>query len=71
MELVLRVWLRKEVRAFHKQSFHFIGNRISCRVKHTQFRPKLDCLVCKFTPAKDRCLEINIGKKCVNGLRGT
>ena len=70
MELVLRVRLRKEVCAFSQQSFHFVGNRISCRVEHTQFRPKLDCLVCNFTPAKDRCFEIDIGKKCVNVLGG-
>ena len=68
---MLRVRLTKEVRAFNKQSFHFVGNGIAGRVEHTQFRPKRDGLACKFTPAKDRCFEIDIGKKCVDVLRGT
>src|ERR1019366_5552025 len=58
-ELLWRVRLTKEVCAFNKQCFHLVGNGIACRVEHTQFRPKLDCLVREFTPAKDRCFEID------------
>ena len=71
LELVLRVRLAKEVRAFDKQRFHFVGNGIACRVEHAQVRPKRDGLVRKFAPAKDRRFEIDIGKKCVDVLRGT
>jgi hypothetical protein len=63
LELMWRVRLAKTVRAFNKSSFHFVGNEIACRVEHTQLRSKFDCLVCKFTPAKDRCLEVDIGEK--------
>ena len=68
---MLRVRLAKEVRAFDKQSFHFVGDEIAGRVEHAQIRPKLDGLACKITPAKDRSLEIDIGKECVDVLRGT
>jgi hypothetical protein len=51
------------VGAFNKLSFHFVGNEIAGRVEHTQLRSKFDCLVGKFTPAKDRCLEVDIGEK--------
>jgi len=51
MELMFVVRLLKKVCTFNKQSFHFIGNGIACRVEHAQFRPKLDGLVCKITPA--------------------
>jgi hypothetical protein len=54
MELIFGVRLLKEVCTFNKQSFHFVGNRIACRVEHAQFWPKLDGLVCKITPAKDK-----------------
>ena len=67
----MRVRLAKEVRAFNKQSFHFVGNGIACRVEHAQIRPKLDGLVCKITPAEDRRFEIDIGKEYVDLLRGT
>ncbi len=70
-ELMLRVWLGKELRAFNKQSFHFVGNNISCRVEHAQFRPKFDGLVCKFTPAKDLIFQIDVGKECVDLLSGS
>ena len=66
-----RVRLAKAVRAFNKQSLHFVGNEIARRVEHTQFRPKLDCLMRKFAPAADCSLEIDIGKKCIDVLRGT
>jgi len=68
---MLRVWLTKAFRAFNKQSFHFVGNNISCRVEHAQFRAKLDGLVSKFTPAKDRMFQIDVGKECVNVLSGS
>src|SRR5471032_1303464 len=71
LELLFHVRLRKEVCAFNKQSFHFVGNGIACRVEHAQIRPKLDGLVCNFTSAKERCFEMDIGKKCVNVSRGT
>ena len=44
---------------------------IAGRVEHTQIQPELDGLVGKFIPAKDRPLEVDIGKKCINLLRGT
>ena len=66
-----RVRLRKEVCAFNKQSFHFVVNRIACRVEDTQFRPKQDGLGCKITAAKDRFFEIDIGKECVDVVRRT
>jgi len=50
---MLHIRLTKDVGAFNKGSFHFVGNGIACRVEHTQFRPKLDGLACEFTPAKD------------------
>src|SRR5450631_4328106 len=65
LELIWRVRLGKEVRAFNKQSFHLVGNGIACRVEHTQFWRRLDGLVCKLTPAEDRCFEMDIGKECV------
>src|ERR1039458_416793 len=46
VELNFRVRLTKALCAFNKQSFHFVGNEIACRVEHTQIWPKLDCLVC-------------------------
>jgi hypothetical protein len=70
-ELMLRVWLTKQLRAFNKQSFHFVGNKISCRVEQAQFRPQLKGLVSKFTPAKDRIFQIDVGKECVNALIGS
>src|SRR5665647_2771841 len=69
LELLLRIRLLQEVRALNKQSFHFVGNGIACRVEHTQFRAKLDGLLCEFIPAKDRFFEIDIGKECVDVLR--
>jgi hypothetical protein len=68
LKLMLRVRFDQAVRAFDKQSFHFVGNGISGRVEHTQFGPKLDCLAGEIAPAKDRRLEIDIGKKCVDVL---
>jgi len=69
--LILRVWLTKAFRAFNKQGSHFVGDKISRRVEHAQFRPKLDGLVSKFTPAKDRIFQIDVGKECVDGLSGS
>lgn len=69
-KLIRRIRLGKAVHAFNKQSFYFVGNVIACRVEHAQSRPKFDRLVCKFAPTKNRCLEIDIGKECVNGLGG-
>src|SRR5450759_3286800 len=62
LELILRVRLTKEVCAFNKQSFHFVGYGIAGRVEHTQFRPQRDGLVRKIATAEDRCFEIDIGK---------
>src|SRR5665213_90006 len=71
LELLLRIRLLKEVRAFNKRRFHFVGNGIACRVEHTQFRPKLDGLVCKLTSANERFFEMDIGEECVDVLRRT
>jgi len=71
LELKSRVRLRKEVRAVNKQRLRFIVDGIAGRVEHTQIQPELDGLVGKFIPAKDRPLEVDIGKKCINLLRGT
>jgi hypothetical protein len=68
---MLRVWLTKALHAFNKQSFHFVGNKISCRVEYAQFRPKLDGLACKFTSTNDRFFQIDVGKECVNVLIGS
>ena len=62
VELMLRVGLAEEVRAVDKQSFHLVGDEIARRVEHAQIRPKLDGLPGKFTPAKDRRLQIDVGK---------
>lgn len=70
LELLLRIRFNQAEGAFNKKSFHFVGNGISGRVEHTQFGPKLDCLACQIAPAKDRCLEVDVGKKCINVLRG-
>jgi len=67
----MRIRLLKEVCAFNKQRLHFIVDGIAGRVEHTQIRPELNGLVCKLIPAKDRSLEVDIGKKCINLLRGT
>jgi hypothetical protein len=71
LELIWRVGFAEAVRAFDKLGFYLVGNEIACRVEHTQSRPKLDCLVRKFTATKNRCLEIDIGKKRVNDFGGT
>src|SRR6266702_798203 len=71
LELILCAWLRKALRTFNKQSFHFVVDIISCRVQHAQFRPKLDGLACKITSAKDQSFQIDIGKECVDVLGGT
>ena len=63
--------LRKEVRAVDKQGLHLVGDGIAGRVEDAQFRPKHDGLAREFTPAKDRRLEIDIGKKRVDVLRGS
>src|SRR5476649_931583 len=68
-ELLFQVRLGKEVRAFDKLSFHFVGSRTACRVEHAHFRSKLDGLKCKVEPIERPCLETNIGKKCSNRLR--
>src|ERR1017187_8965230 len=70
LELMLCVGLAKEMRAFHKQGSHFVGNEISCRVEHPQFRAKLDRLMGEFAPAQNRRLEIDIGEKRIDLLRG-
>ena len=68
---MLRVRLRKEVCAFNKQSSNFVAHGIACRVEHTQFRSKRNGLARKIIPAKNRCFEIDIGKKYVDMLRRT
>jgi hypothetical protein len=68
---MLCVRLLKEVCAFNKHCLHFIVDGIAGRVEHTQIQPELDGLVGKFIPAKDRPLEVDIGKKCVNLLGRT
>ena len=62
--------LAKEVRAFDEQGFHLVGTVIAGRVEHTQFRPKRDGLARQVAPAKDRFLEIDIGKQRVDALGG-
>jgi hypothetical protein len=71
LELKSRVRLLQEVCAVNKQRFHFIVDGIAGRVEHTQIQPELDGLVGKFIPAKDRFLEVDIGKECINLLRRT
>ena len=66
-----RVRLTKEFRAFNKQGFHFVGNKISCCVEHPQFRPKLEGLVGELTPAEDQIFQVDIGKECVDVLSGS
>src|SRR5450432_380168 len=66
---MLRIRLLKEVCAFNKQRLHFIVDGIAGRVEHTQIWPELDSLMGKLIPAKDRLLEVDIGKKRVNLLR--
>src|SRR5208282_1239120 len=70
-ELRLRIRLLKEVCALNRQSGHFVGNRIACRVEHTQFRLKLDGLACKFKPAEGSCFETDIGDERIDVLRRT
>jgi hypothetical protein len=62
---MLRIRLLKEVCA-NKHRLHFIVDGIAGRVEHTQISSELDGLVCKFIPAEDRFLEVDIGKKCIN-----
>ena len=45
LELMLRVWLAKDVRAFDQQSVHLVGNGIARRVEHSQIRPQRDGLM--------------------------
>ena len=45
LELMLRVGLAQELRAFNKHRSHFVGDQIAGRVEHAQFRPKPDGLL--------------------------
>jgi hypothetical protein len=71
MELMLRIWFLEEMGAFDKQGFHLFGDGIAGRVEHGQLRPEPHRLVRNLAPAKNRCLEIDIGEESVNALRGT
>ena len=54
LQLILRVRLTEEVRAFSQQRFHFLSHIVAGRVQHTQSRPKRDRLERKIAPAVDQ-----------------
>jgi len=71
LKLSFGIWFAQKMSAIDEHGFHDLGYGIARRVEHTQIWTQGNTFNRDVTAAKDGCLKIDVGKKCIDGLRGT